>query len=572
MATPSYTTDLTDYTTLDTGVIGAKEFSGWIASGKSDLADGDNPLQGVGHMSIEQRSAGKGSAATDPSDTTDPAGFTESTGGVTGDCWFVWGQFLQAGAVEVFDTALPVDAGIVMMVGSGTGNFNYWPVGGKNFGRAPYGGWQNWVVDPTDPTSTGTAVGNPTTGVYTAIGFGCNVLQAINKGSPYNMDAIRWGRGELIVTGGDITDGYGNFQELSNANDANDISFVGDLASGDATVTNIADTSKLYPGAPISGIGIPGSTTIKSITNSTTIEMSATASTTNAAEPITSQPYNVWGLLQGQIGTFLWKGLISLGTTGTLVDFQDANRIISISDNRNIGDDFNRIEINNASSNVEWTSINIFSVGPQAKGEFEVIDAATVSLDTCIFTDMSTFVFNGVNNTSTSTTFRRCDQVTQALAIFSECTFDESVAASSLLSDNPADITNCTFNSDGSNHAIEATTAGSYNFVGHTFNNYATVNGSTGNEVFYNNSGGAITLNASGITGAVSVRNGAGASTSVVSTVVFTITNIVDFSEVRLIKVSDGTELAGIETVSTTSSGINGMSTPIADPNNAGRF
>jgi hypothetical protein len=214
-------------------------------------------------------------------------------------------------------------------------------------------------------------------------------------------------------------------------------------------------------------------------------------------------------------------------------------------------------------------------VGPQAKGEFEVIDAATVALNTCIFTDMDTFIFNGVNNTLSATTFRRCAQVTQAAAVFTDCVFDSSTAAASLLSNNPSALTNCTFISDGSNHAIEATTAGTYTFTGHTFTNYATtlpsVPGSTGNEVFYNNSGGAITLNASGITDVISVRNGAGASTTVVTAVDFTITNIVRYSEIRIFRDSDDVLLSGVETIDNTSIGEFNITTA-TDPNNAGKY
>jgi hypothetical protein len=550
MATPSYTTDLTDYSTLDASVT-VIEFSGWIAGSKPGNPDTDNAIQGTGHLSIEQRTAAKGSIALNG---TDPAGFTETTGGVTGDCFFIWGQFLQAGAVESFFTSVPADAGIVMMLGSGTSDFTYWPVGGNDFGRAPYGGYTNWVVDPTDPASTGTNSGSPTAGVYSHVGFGCNVLNAISKGSPYNMDAVRWGRGELIVTGGDATDGYANFSELSNANDANDISFVGDLVSGDATVTNISDTSELYPGAPISGTGIPGSTTIKSITNSTTIEMSSNATATNAAVSITSKPYNVWGLLQEQFGTFLWKGLISLGTAGTLVDFRDSNRFISIDDTRNVETDFNRFEINNASSNIEWTSINITSLGTQAKGQLEVIDSATLNFDTCVFTDMGTFIFNGVNNTLTDCTFRRCDLVTQGSATLTNVTFDQTSANVALLSTaaTAASIDGCDFTGDNTSHAVNLGTVSSSTTANwnSTFDasTYAAsdegpnaTSSSGDSEVILVNvaSGQTLTISVTGVA-SPTYRNTGPGTVLIANEVQVTISNVIEGSEVRMWNYSGG--------------------------------
>lgn len=127
--------------------------------------------------------------------------------------------------------------------------------------------------------------------------------------------------------------------------------------------------------------------------------------------------------------------------------------------------------------------------------------------------------------------------------------------------------------SDG--HAIEiTTTSGDLNETSkeNIFTGYSTTANTT-DAAIYNNSGNDVTIGQTG--GDLNInsyRNQHGTTTTITSSVTFTITNIVDYSEIRLIRVSDSVELAGIETVSTSSSGINGMSTPIADPNNAGRF
>jgi hypothetical protein len=75
-----------------------------------------------------------------------------------------------------------------------------------------------------------------------------------------------------------------------------------------------------------------------------------------------------------------------------------------------------------------------------------------------------------------------------------------------------------TFESDGSNHAIElgTNTPSTISINDWTVTNYAAVDGSTGNEAIYNNSAKAITINVSGASGTLSVRNGTSASTVLV--------------------------------------------------------
>jgi hypothetical protein len=75
------------------------------------------------------------------------------------------------------------------------------------------------------------------------------------------------------------------------------------------------------------------------------------------------------------------------------------------------------------------------------------------------------------------------------------------------------------FVSSGTGHAIElgSNTPTSIDFVGINFTNYASTDGSTGNEALYNNSGKSITVNITGGGSSPSVRNGTGASTTIVA-------------------------------------------------------
>jgi hypothetical protein len=127
-----------------------------------------------------------------------------------------------------------------------------------------------------------------------------------------------------------------------------------------------------------------------------------------------------------------------------------------------------------------------------------------------------------------SVTFIDCPSFTQNNAVLDECDFSNT----KIMSDNPADISDCSFVSPGTGYAIEITTPGTYSFVGNTFSGYAGTDGTTGNEAVYNNSGGAVTLNISGGGGTPSIRTGAGASTTVNNNAVLTISGLVTGSDV----------------------------------------
>lgn len=233
-----------------------------------------------------------------------------------------------------------------------------------------------------------------------------------------------------------------------------------------------------------------------------------------------------WGLIQSVGGGFLYKGLMSLGLSATAVDFRDANTQVTIDNTKKVTSSFNRIEINNAGSRVDFNSVAFVSLSTVSKGEFEVINNADVNIDSSSFTDMSTFIFQS-NSTLNITTFRRCGQVTQGSSIIDVGTFASSTAAVSLLCNNLTNVTNTSFESAGTGHAIELTSAhagSSYNMDNITFDNYAVSDGSTGNEALYNNSGGVVQLSVINGGDTPSVRNGTGASTTFVSSVTLTMT------------------------------------------------
>jgi hypothetical protein len=241
-------------------------------------------------------------------------------------------------------------------------------------------------------------------------------------------------------------------------------------------------------------------------------QVTGTAATFSGMAAVNDADTARWGLFQSSGGSYLWKGLMSLGLTGTSVTFSDQNKAIRIEDTPRVSASFNKIEINNTSSSVTFTSIQISGIqtsitgsAPISKGDFEVVDNATVSKDGCTFVDMGTFIYQS-NSTISSTTYRRCGQITSGGAVFSGCTITNSTAAASVIASSYTDIedfTDCTFTSDGTNHAIDLGTVSATASVSwaNFLTGYAGTDGSTGNE--------ALKVNvASGQTLTISVTSG----------------------------------------------------------------
>ncbi|OGD84181.1 hypothetical protein A2572_03470 [Candidatus Collierbacteria bacterium RIFOXYD1_FULL_40_9] len=232
---------------------------------------------------------------------------------------------------------------------------------------------------------------------------------------------------------------------------------------------------------------------------------------------------NRYGLIQAIAGGFKVKGLIIFGYS-TAVYFSDSNKTILIDNTKKVTANFNTFEVRQSGSTIILSAVNITALGTVSLGRWVTTDNATQTITSCTFTSMGTFGYAS-NSTITTSTYRTCGLITQNSATFTGCTFASSTSSASILSNNPGLISGCSFTSDGSNHALEISTAGTYAFNSNNFTGYATIDGSTGNEVIYNNSGGAVTLNVSTSgTGTISVRNGASASTTVNNTVTVTIT------------------------------------------------
>lgn len=151
-------------------------------------------------------------------------------------------------------------------------------------------------------------------------------------------------------------------------------------------------------------------------------------------------------------------------------------------------------------------------------------------------------------------TFTSCPVITQNSAVIDNSAFSYSKITSATLGDMD-NISNCSFASSGTGHAIEVGgTASTITFTGNTFTGYAATNGSTGNEAIYVNiATGTVTINISG-GGTPSIRT-AGATVVVNNSVSLTISAPVTLvgAEIRIYDLDNspagslGTELAGVE-------------------------
>lgn len=112
-----------------------------------------------------------------------------------------------------------------------------------------------------------------------------------------------------------------------------------------------------------------------------------------------------WGILTEATGTLLFHGAIVLGQSGTSVDFRDSDVSISVLDDPHVPAAFNEIQIQNASSNVEWTSIQIAHLASPATSPTTLtLDVGTFTGEACRFDGCGTTTFNADGSSSCTNT------------------------------------------------------------------------------------------------------------------------------------------------------------------------
>jgi len=522
MTATTVTTDLISANTVSD----AESVTGWAQSTDGNYSDGGSPsiepdffIQGSNCVSANHTKNGlntntllynAGSTVTLPTD----------------GAYLIWCFWASPPSLSTYD-ATP-SGGLMTVVASSLGNGALYKASGSNFTPNPIGGWYCYAINPNSHTNDDN-FGTAPTGDGQYLGMAVTATRQA-RGQSFAVDAIRAGRCISEVTGGTSPDTAATFDDISDTLD------------------------------------------------------------TNA---------NRYGIFQKVPGGFSWQGKLLLGNGTNEVRFIDSNKNITILNTPKVSTNFNLIEIENGTSVasiVDWTNISFINSGVQndiantnSFGNFNMVDSANVIFTSCTFTDMGTFNFDATveQNILTSTTFRRCDVVTQNEASFINCDFDTTKADVALISTSTtaSSIDNCNFIGDNTSHAvnlgtISSSTSINWNstFDASTYAASSVASGATStsgdSEVILVNvaSGQTLTINVIGSGDLPTYRNTGSGTVNIVVSYTFDVTNIARYSEVQIIRDSDDTIVAGVETIDPPSSVDENNVTTATDPNNTGRF
>ena len=243
---------------------------------------------------------------------------------------------------------------------------------------------------------------------------------------------------------------------------------------------------------------------------------------TDDASTATGKAYGVCRVLTSGSKAFELTFGIEFGAATGDTFFDDSNfQLVIVGNNMSAG--------NMDVGLLAGTGTNLFSlqdgvlVGVGTASNWDLSAAfETMQFNRMSCTDLGTITFptsGGTLRESTNCVFNNCGQITIGNNFtFTGHSFNGSTDANgALLYDNTLDntnVSNLSFNSDGTGHAIYITATGTYTLSNFTYSGYG-ANEST-DAVIYNNSGGAVTINVSG-GDSPTVRNGAGATTTVVA-------------------------------------------------------
>lgn len=137
-----------------------------------------------------------------------------------------------------------------------------------------------------------------------------------------------------------------------------------------------------------------------------------------------------WGLMAQREpgGAFEQSGLIQFGTSGSAVRFTDSNKVIFLRDHDHVTSNFHTWEVNNASSEVNFTNLVVKALGTTSRGRWLTNANANLTWTTCQFIAMGTFNFD-TNSTLDTCTFLQCLQITYDGADFMGSSILESEVA-----------------------------------------------------------------------------------------------------------------------------------------------
>lgn len=261
-----------------------------------------------------------------------------------------------------------------------------------------------------------------------------------------------------------------------------------------------------------------------------------------------------WGVLQLDKGVYFANAAINLGdTTGSSDLYFDGDNEVVVFYDADESNTLYKIKASGSATGV--TDIMIDNTVIKASGQATRFDffASGSNLDRL---EMNGTQINRAEqvqfksgSTITNCVFDGCEMISPFSSSFNNNTISNFTGSdpAALYLEIDDFISDLSFISNANGgHALYIDTPGTYILTNFTYQGYASIDGTTGNEVLYNNSGGAVT--ASIVGGETpTVRNGAGASTLVSQDSTVTFTGLKDNTEVRIYATGTGTELAGVE-------------------------
>lgn len=414
----------------------------------------------------------------------------------SGQLIYVWGNFLAA---SLLNTQAANGFGICLSSGTPTSSnyslFSFY--GSDNYS----GGWVRMVVDPNETRSGGAGtlnVGNVThIGVFADVGgttarFDNLILDACDVGTGLTITGTTTGDtlfSEIISN--EATNRYGICRALND--DATAIELLGNLVIGDtASASTLTDVdSKIFAANPNY---YSGAVTTSIPLNSFGVDLvgGASANEVSFGEPV--------GSTGGRNGlSFVGNSTYNVG-----FDFSDGN----VNTGNFYGCSFENLNgtlsFDSASHNFKGNSIS-------GCGAFSFVTGSTVS--------ECAFVASG--------------QITLAgNAAMNDCVVTNSIATSAVSTNDLNNLTNNTFTSGGTGHAVNLGSIAASDTMNwnNTDSGYALSDGSTGNETVLVNvaSGQTLTVNVGSGYSTPTVKNDGGGTVSVVAGQVTTTITVKD--------------------------------------------
>jgi hypothetical protein len=507
MAVAVYATDLADLALGESGTY--VELTNWADGTLSTGYESDYFIQGTACKSSTVKTT-QNSIAIDVGATT-----VNAAGAV-----LIWGVVFAPNSLDTY-----ANGGIRCAIGASSANFSMWYVGGSNQSPNPYGGWRNFAINPTVRSGAVTLAVNSTnrtytrsSGDFTTDGFepGMNIYITGCTNAGNNGRKVIESVTTTVIT---VTSATGLVTESGSGDEQ--VRFC-DAIEGTPTATNqvmgiACRMPTTYPskGAPF------GLDAIRHGRCEMRVNVGDSGTPANFTDMAAKNDQNEasyyyrWGLFSYQSGSFLWKGLMTLGYGSTDVYFVDSNKVIFVDDTVAVRRAFNTISIERAGSTVSWTNCTFAALGTRSRGILTMTAAADVDIVNCLFKGMDTFTFMS-SAVISGTTFLGCNEITAGGAILNTSKIlTPTVAADGYAliwnesTDPDGNIDDMTF-SKGTNahHAIYfgASIPSEITIRGVTFTGFNASDSQNDSTLYFADSTGEITVNLVGCSGDISYK------------------------------------------------------------------